>query len=203
MKNLKENKELIEQIIIQNYKVHKEQEQLKNLKDKMVASLIWDGFDSSYIQTPLGTVSIKKIQKSFFYTLLSKDFNKLDYSLKKDFFNKKLTKVSFRINQNVYKESLENKSIPPILLNLVVPKEREPFLISVMKRNDEEIEKRISNIKNQSTEINENDVQEHLLNKNDDDNDHDDDYIYETDSTYFTDDDIADTSIVDKEYKGL
>ena len=203
MKNFKENKELIEQIIIQNYKVHKEQEQLKNLKDKMVASLIWDGFDSSYIQTSLGTVSIKKIQKSFFYTLLSKDFNKLDYSLKKEFFNKKLTKVSFRINQNVYRESLENKSIPPILLNLVVPKEREPFLISVMKRNDEEIEKRISNIKNQSTEINENDAQEHLLNKDDDDNDHDDDYIYETDSTYFTDDDIADTSIVDKEYKGL
>ena len=81
MKNLDRKKVLIEEIIIQHHNVQKEQEELINLKKKLIADLISDDFkSSSTIKTPLGIVRIARNKNKYFYSLLSKEFNKLDYS---------------------------------------------------------------------------------------------------------------------------
>jgi hypothetical protein len=185
MKNLDRIKVLIEQIIIQHHNVQKEQEELINLKKKLIADLLSDDFkSSSTIKTPLGIVRIAKNKKKYFYSLLSKEFNKLDYSLKKDFFKKKLTQIIFKINQNVYEDFLQNKNIPAVLKNLVVQKEKNPFSISVLKKNNDEIENKIYE-KYQDLEYE----------VNDDDIDNDNEYEeIEFDSAFFSDDeDLSDT----------
>ncbi len=70
MKNLDRIKVLIEQIIIQHHNVQKEQEELINLKKKLIADLLSDDFkSSSTIKTPLGIVRIAKNKKKYFYSI--------------------------------------------------------------------------------------------------------------------------------------
>lgn len=185
MKNLDRKKVLIEEIIIQHHNVQKEQEELINLKKKLIADLISDDFkSSSTIKTPLGIVRIARKKNKYFYSLLSKEFNKLDYSLKKDFFKKKLTRISFRIDQNVYEDFLQNKNIPVVLKNLVVQKEKNPFVISILKKNDDEIENKIyEKYEDLEYEVNDDDIEN--------DNEYEE---IEFDSAYFSDDeDLSDT----------
>ena len=66
MKNLDRKKVLREEIIIQHHNVQKEQEELINLKKKLIADLVSDDFkSSSNIKTPLGIVRIARKNKTF------------------------------------------------------------------------------------------------------------------------------------------
>jgi len=194
MKNLREKRELIEQILIKHYLVEKAKKELINLKQKLEADLIWNDLKSSLkIKTSLGTIRVQKSKKKYQYLLATKEFEKLDYSLQKEFFIKKLTRIIFKINQSVFEDSLQKKTVPTELKNLVVQKETKPFTIFVLNRHNEEIENKILN----QAKMDDKDLE---YEESDDDYEEVDN---EFDPAYFEDDELNDVSEEEREYKGI
>ena len=79
---------------------------------------------------------------------------------------------------------MQNKNIPVVLKNLVVQKEKNPFVISILKKNDDEIENKIyEKYEDLEYEVNDDDIEN--------DNEYEE---IEFDSAYFSDDeDLSDT----------
>ena len=79
---------------------------------------------------------------------------------------------------------MQNKNIPVVLKNLVVQKEKNPFVITILKKNDDEIENKIyEKYEDLEYEVNDDDIEN--------DNEYEE---IEFDSAYFSDDeDLSDT----------
>ena len=79
---------------------------------------------------------------------------------------------------------MQNKNIPAVLKNLVVQKEKNPFVITILKKNDDEIENKIyEKYEDLEYEVNDDDIEN--------DNEYEE---IEFESAYFTDDeDLSDT----------
>jgi len=79
---------------------------------------------------------------------------------------------------------LQNNNIPAVLNNLVVQKEKKPFVISILKKNDDEIENKIyEKYEDLEYEVNDDDIEN--------DNEYEE---IEFDNAYFSDDeDLSDT----------
>jgi hypothetical protein len=122
-------KEISEKLILQKIKVEKETEKLKELKDKII-ELSKNQKSSFKIQTNLGLIKVLRNKSNIFYSIQSKEFNQLDVNLRRQLINDNFILMTFRINQEKYRNN-KDKKVLGILDKIVNEKPKKPFNVTI------------------------------------------------------------------------
>ena len=129
-------KKLASEAVNLHKKIKADTEKLQNIKKEIISKS--SGANSSFaINLIAGKVRVTRSKKLKSFLLNKKKFSSLSIQLKKKLVRKKVVKLSYLINTEVYTQLLNDGLVDDELKNLVDEKKRQPFYISIFLNKKE------------------------------------------------------------------
>ena len=193
-KNLEELREFTREAIEIRKKIKEYSEKLSEVKKKFIEKAKDKNF-SFTIKIDEGSIRAIKNKRDKLFKIKTKDFDKLDTSVKNKLYKSGLLGIRVFLKTDKYEEALKENNIPSTLGDLVFSNVVKPFRLSVFVDQDDKLEMSA--------------IEDEIFYQEEDD-EYDEEFfedlslnLYPPDYRYHTDNDPADLSDLEKQELGI
>lgn len=194
LEKLEELRELTRKAVEIRKKIKEYSEKLNEVKQKFAEKAKDKNF-SFTIKVDEGSIRAIRNKRDKLFKIKTKDFDKLDRNVKNKLYKSGLLGIRVFLKTDKYEEALKQDNIPSTLGDLVFSNNVKPFRLSVFVDEEDKLE--ISAIEDE-------------IIYQDEDDDYDEEFfedlslnLYPPDYRYFTDNDPADLSDLEKQELGV